>query len=141
MKRGLTLVETIVCISFLSIFSIVLIIIININKNINQNQFELYAINNQAVDFERSFDLLIEQYDNCSWYVSSTTILVNKYKIFEIVDNVCFFYYLDGITKSLKISEEFVFCFVNSNLIKFELVINDRLYTRYFFVGGRLYDD
>ena len=141
MRRGLTLVETIVCISFLSIFSIVLIIMININKNINKNQLELNELNNQVIDFENSFDLLINQYDNGTWQVFSTLIMVDNYKIFEIVENVCFFYYLEGITKSIRIEEEFIFCFMNSNLMKFELVLNDRLYTRYFFIGGRLYDN
>lgn len=141
MRRGLTLIETVICISFISIFSLLLIIMIDISRNKNITQEEIYKINSEIHDFEKSFIRLIEQYDNNTWFFSSNSITTNEKVIFTKNENECCFYYIDGTTKKIKLSQTFKLVYVNQNLLKIETMVQNSKYSKHFYIGGVIYDN
>lgn len=138
MNKGLTFLETIIIMSFISLFTLILTFMIATTKSNIETQFVFRKIENEIIDFENSFNMLIEQYDNSIWEIKNDKIETNGSIILILNGNEYEFIFKDGIKKIVTFSINTSLLYVNSNLIKFSLLYNNRNYERYFFIGGHL---
>lgn len=133
----MTLLETIVCISLITIMILSLsIMIIQMNKNLEMEK-NYQLIEYDLYQFEKNFDQLISDYSSMNdWVMSSESISINDKKILEFNEKTYTFYFLDDVTNKTVFDVETSLVYVNSHLIKFESILNEIKYVRYFYIGG-----
>ncbi|MBR2891601.1 MAG: type II secretion system protein [Bacilli bacterium] len=137
MRRGMTLLETIVCISLITIMILSLsIMIIQMNKNLEMEK-NYQLIEYDLYQFEKNFNQLISDYSSMNdWVMSAESISINDKKILEFNQKTYTFYFLNDVTNKTVFNVETSLVYVNKHLIKFESILNEIKYVRYFYIGG-----
>ena len=133
----MTLLETIVCISLITIMILSLsIMIIQMNKNFEMEK-NYQLIEYDLYQFEKNFNQLISDYSSMNdWVMSAESISINNKKILEFNQKTYTFYFLNDVTNKTVFNVETSLVYVNKHLIKFESILNEIKYVRYFYIGG-----
>lgn len=133
----MTLLETIVCISLITIMILSLsIMIIQMNKNLEMEK-NYQLIEYDLYQFEKNFNQLISDYSSMNdWVMSAESISINDKKILEFNQKTYTFYFLNDVTNKTVFNVETSLVYVNKHLIKFESILNEIKYVRYFYIGG-----
>ena len=133
----MTLLETIVCISLITIMILSLsIMIIQMNKNLEMEK-SYQLIEYDLYQFEKNFNQLISDYSSMNdWVMSAESISINDKKILEFNQKTYTFYFLNDVTNKTVFNVETSLVYVNKHLIKFESILNEIKYVRYFYIGG-----
>lgn len=133
----MTLLETIVCISLITIMILSLsIMIIQMNKNLEMEK-SYQLIEYDLYQFEKNFNQLINDYSSMNdWVMSAEYISINDKKILEFNQKTYTFYFLNDVINKTVFNVETSLVYVNKHLIKFESILNEIKYVRYFYIGG-----
>ncbi len=139
MNKGLTLIETIIAIIFISIMTFVLgYMIINTKEVINYSSSTI-KIDNTIELFDKYLLRLIEEYDNNTWEFNETSIICNNQIILSYDQYDYYFYFTNGVVGNVKFNNNIELKYYNANLIGFDTLLNNQRIRKFYYVGGRIY--
>ena len=135
MKKGFTLIEIVLCTTFISIIVLsFMIIFLNINNTFDkmnknsQNYEKLKYICQSIENVMNTID--VEQFE-----ITKNQLVINDFVIIQYNNKTLKVYQYD-VTLCEEIVENFTLSEINDKLFKIEIAINDKQLERYYYVGS-----
>lgn len=135
MKKGFTLIEIVLCMTFVSIIVLsFIVILLNIRSTLDK-------INENSLNYEK-IKYINEVIDNAIYLNNIETIeiidnqlFINDHPVIKFSNNTLMVYHNDIIVCEEEVSK-FHILNANSKLIKIEITLKNRQIERYYYIGS-----
>lgn len=141
MRRGTTLLETIIIIlSSVIVVSLLFFSTLTL-LNLKSNSLAYIKINNEYLVFINDFKSLVEDYNGKNIVIKNNEMFCDNERIFYSENNKQIYLYIDDIKKESKKRFDYILTAINGHLLKFEVFLENDSECMYFFIGGLINED